>query len=147
MLKMIINKSSNLEQGVDLNAKDIGFNVAPTINAVFRMGTQDELTQVIHGMCEFDYTIHNKRKKMDLHISEEAYLRAMAVKRRQKKQENEVLDKIKERIKEKGSDKHKILIVNSTGIVENNGLNGLIAMKLAREYGRPVLMVKRIGIL
>lgn len=145
MLKMIINKSSNLEQGVDLNAKDIGFNVAPTINAVFRMGTQDELTQVIHGMCEFDYTIHNKRKKMDLHISEEAYLRAMAVKRRQKKQENEVLDKIKERIKEKGSDKHKILIVNSTGIVENNGLNGLIAMKLAREYGRPVLMVKRIG--
>lgn len=145
MLKMIINKSSNLEQGVDLNAKDIGFNVAPTINAVFRMGKQDELTQVIHGMCEFDYTIHNKRKKMDLHISEEAYLRAMAVKRRQKKQENEVLDKIKERIKEKGSDKHKVLIVNSTGIIENNGLNGLIAMKLAREYGRPVLMVKRIG--
>lgn len=145
MLKKIIEKNSNLEEGSDLNAKDIGFNVAPIINSVFRMGIEDELTQVIHGMCEFDYMIHNKRKKMDLHITEEAYLRAMAVKRRQKKQEDEVMEKIKERIKEKGSDKHKILIVNTSGIIEQNGLNGLVAMKLAREYNRPVLMVKLIG--
>ncbi|MGW7862057.1 DHH family phosphoesterase [Staphylococcus xylosus] len=145
MLKKIIEKNSNLEKGSDLNAKDIGFNVAPVINSVFRIGTEEELTQVIHGMCEFDYMTHNKRKKMDIHISEEAYLRAMAVKRRQKKQEDEVIEKIKKRIKEKGSDKYKILIVNSTGIVEQNGLNGLVAMKLAREFGKPVLMVKRVG--
>ncbi|MEJ7218427.1 DHH family phosphoesterase [Staphylococcus gallinarum] len=144
MLKKIIEKNNNLEKDSDLNAKDIGFNVAPVINSVFRMGNEDELTQVIHGMCEFDYMTHNKRKKMDIHITEEAYLRAMAVKRRQKKQEDEVMEKIKDRIKEKGSDKYKILIVNSTGIVEQNGLNGLVAMKLAREFGKPVLMVKRV---
>ncbi|MEB7385055.1 hypothetical protein [Staphylococcus xylosus] len=82
MLKIIIDKKNNLEQGSDLNAKDIGFNVAPIINSMFRMGAEEELTQVIHGMCEFDYTVHNKRKKMDLHITEEPYIRAMAVKRR-----------------------------------------------------------------
>ncbi|MGW7988095.1 hypothetical protein [Staphylococcus shinii] len=55
------------------------------------------------------------------------------------------MERIKEKIKDKSSDKHKILIVNTSEIIEHNGLNGLVAMKLAREYNRPVLMVKLIG--
>lgn len=145
LIKYLINHNSNLEDTRDMTAKDIGFNVAPLFNSVFRMGKPDELEQVIHGMCEFDYTLFNKRLKKDEHIVAEAYRRASAVKRRQKKQEDEVMEKITERIKEKGSDQHKILIVNSTGIIEDNGLNGLVAMKLVREYKRPVLMVKLIG--
>lgn len=145
MLQKVIEKNNNLEDSRDLNAKDIGFNVAPIFNSVFRMGKPEELEQVIHGMCEFDYTLYNKRKKMDQHIIDEAYLRAQAVKRRQKKQEDEVMEKIIDRINTMESDKHKILIVNSTNIIEDNGLNGLVAMKLVREYKRPVLMVKVVG--
>lgn len=145
MLQKVIEKNNNLEDSRDLNAKDIGFNVAPIFNSVFRMGKPEELEQVIHGMCEFDYTLYNKRKKMDQHIIDEAYLRAQAVKRRQKKQEDEVMEKIIDRINAMESDKHKILIVNSTNIIEDNGLNGLVAMKLVREYKRPVLMVKIVG--
>lgn len=145
MLQKVIEKNNNLEDSRDLNAKDIGFNVAPIFNSVFRMGKPEELEQVIHGMCEFDYTLYNKRKKMEQHIIDEAYLRAQAVKRRQKKQEDEVMEKIIDRIKTMESDKHKILIVNSTNIIEDNGLNGLVAMKLVREYKRPVLMVKVVG--
>ncbi|MEB6232571.1 DHH family phosphoesterase [Mammaliicoccus sciuri] len=145
MLQKVIEKNNNLEDSRDLNAKDIGFNVAPIFNSVFRMGKPEELEQVIHGMCEFDYTLYNKRKKMNQHIIDEAYLRAQAVKRRQKKQEDEVMEKIIDRINTMESDKHKILIVNSTNIIEDNGLNGLVAMKLVREYKRPVLMVKVVG--
>lgn len=145
LLKKVIEKNGNLEENTDLNAKDIGFNVAPIFNAIFRMGQPNELEQVIHGICEFDYELYNSRKKMNQHIVEEAYLRAMAVKRRQKKQEDEVMDKIQAHIKEKGSDKYKILIVNSTDIVTESGINGLVAMKLVREYNRPVLMVKQVG--
>ncbi|WP_323705920.1 DHH family phosphoesterase [Mammaliicoccus sciuri] len=145
LIKYLIQHNSNLEDSRDMTAKDIGFNVAPLFNSVFRMGKPEELEQVIHGMCEFDYTIFNKRLKKDEHIVAEAYRRASAVKRRQKKQEDEVMEKITERIKDKGSDQHKILIVNSTGIIEDNGLNGLVAMKLVREYKRPVLMVKVVG--
>lgn len=145
MLQKVIEKNNNLEDTRDLNAKDIGFNVAPMFNSVFRMGKPEELEQVIHGMCEFDYTLFNKRKKMDQHIIDEAYLRAQAVKRRQKKQEDAVMEKIIDRIEVMGSDNHKILIVNSTDIIEDNGLNGLVAMKLVREYKRPVLMVKVVG--
>lgn len=145
MLQKVIEKNNNLEFTRDLNAKDIGFNVAPIFNSVFRMGKPEELEQVIHGMCEFDYTLYNKRKKMEQHIIDEAYLRAQAVKRRQKKQEDEVMEKIIDRIETMGSDNHKILIVNSTDIIQDNGLNGLVAMKLVREYKRPVLMVKVVG--
>lgn len=145
MLQKVIEKNNNLEFTRDLNAKDIGFNVAPIFNSVFRMGKPEELEQVIHGMCEFDYTLFNKRKKIDQHIIDEAYLRAQAVKRRQKKQEDAVMEKIIDRIEAMGSDNHKILIVNSTDIIEDNGLNGLVAMKLVREYKRPVLMVKVVG--
>lgn len=145
LFKYLIKSNNNLESSRDMTAKDIGFNVAPLFNSVFRMGKPEELEQVIHGMCEFDYTLYNKRLKKDEHIIAEAYRRASAVKRRQKKQEDEVMEKINARIKEKNSDKYKVLIVNSTGIIEDNGLNGLVAMKLVREYKRPVLMVKVVG--
>lgn len=145
LLKKVVEKNGNLEENTDLNAKDIGFNVAPIFNSVFRMGKVEELEQVIHGICEFDYELYNKRKKMNQSIVEEAYLRAMSVKRRQKKQEDEIMEKIKAHIKDKGSDKYKILIVNSTGIVKDSGMNGLVAMKLVREYNRPVLMVTQVG--
>lgn len=145
LLKKVIEKNSNLEADTDLNAKDIGFNVSPLFNAVFRMGEPEELEQVIHGICEFDYELFNKRKKINQHIIEEAYLRAMAVKRRQKKQEDEMMEKVLEHIKEKGSDKYKILIVNTTNMTTETGLNGLVAMKLVREYNKPVLLVKQVG--
>ncbi|EGQ3388992.1 single-stranded DNA-binding protein [Staphylococcus pseudintermedius] len=145
LLKKVIEKNGNMEEDTDLNATDIGFNVAPIFNSVFRMGKPEEVEQVIHGMCEFDYELYNSRKKIKQSIIEEAYLRAMAVKRRQKKQEDEVMEKIKERIDEKGSDRFKILIVNANGIIEDNGLTGLVAMKLVREYNKPVLLVKQKG--
>lgn len=145
MLKHIIEKNSNLSAHRDLTAKDIGFNVAPLFNSVFRMGKPEELEQVVHGMCEYDYTLYNSRKKIEQSIIKEGLLRAEAVKRRQKKQEDEVMSKIMERIEEKGSADNKVLIVNSTNIVSDAGLNGLIAMKLVREYKRPVLMVKIVG--
>ncbi|MDT0700389.1 DHH family phosphoesterase [Staphylococcus chromogenes] len=145
LLKKVIEKNGNLEENTDLNAKDIGFNVAPIFNSVFRMGKPDELEQVIHGICEFDYELYNSRKKANQSIIEEAYLRAMSVKRRQKKQEDEIMEKIQTHIKEKNSDKYKILIVNSTGIVKDSGMNGLVAMKLVREYNKPVLMVTQVG--
>ncbi|EJO7115367.1 single-stranded DNA-binding protein [Staphylococcus pseudintermedius] len=145
LLKKVVEKNGNMEEDTDLNATDIGFNVAPIFNSVFRLGKPEEVEQVIHGMCEFDYEIYNSRKKINQSIIEEAYLRAMSVKRRQKKQEDEVMEKIKERIDEKGSDKFKILIVNASGIIEDNGLTGLVAMKLVREYNKPVLLVKQKG--
>ncbi|HDK5720187.1 TPA: single-stranded DNA-binding protein, partial [Staphylococcus pseudintermedius] len=145
LLKKVVEKNGNMEEDTDLNATDIGFNVAPIFNSVFRLGKPEEVEQVIHGMCEFDYEIYNSRKKINQSIIEEAYLRAMSVKRRQKKQEDEVMKKIKERINEKGSDKFKILIVNASGIIEDNGLTGLVAMKLVREYNKPVLLVKQKG--
>ncbi len=145
MLKLVISKNSNMSDDRDLTAKDIGFNVAPMFNSVFRMGTEKELKQMIHGFCEMDYMIYNSRKEMEQSVTEEGYLRAMSVKRRQKKTEDSVMEQIIERIKEKQSDKYKILIVNSTDIIEDSGLNGLIAMKLVREYNKPVLMVKVVG--
>src|SRR5699024_11857954 len=36
---------------------------------------------------------------------------------------------------------HKVLLANVTGITDNTGLNGLIAIKLASEYKRPTLVL------
>lgn len=127
----------------DWSAKDIGFTIAPNINAVFRVGTDEELEQVVHAMCELDYTVYNKRKKQEVHITEEGVLRAKNVRNRQKKSEEKILEGIRERIKEKGSDKYKVLIVNSTGIIEETGMNGLVAIKLANEYKKPTLVMKK----
>lgn len=145
MLKRVIEKNNNLTVHSTLTAKDVGFSIAPAFNSVFRMGTQEELRQIVDGMCDLDYTIYNSRKKMEQSIIDEAYLRTQSVRNRQKKAVDSALEKIMERIKEKGSDKHKIIIVNSTGIVEDSGLNGLIATKLVSEFKKPVLIVKVVG--
>lgn len=141
MLKMFATKDKSLA-GRDWTAKDVGFSIAPNINAVFRVGTDEELEQVVHAMCNFDYTVFNKRKKQDVHITEEGVLRAKSVRNRQKKTEEKVLEQIHERIREKGSNDYKVLLVNSTGIIEDAGINGLVAIKLANQYKKPTLVMK-----
>ena len=141
MLKMFATKDKSLADR-DWTAKDVGFSIAPNINAVFRVGTDEELEQVVHAMCNFDYTVFNKRKKQEVHITEEGVLRAKSVRNRQKKTEEKVLEQIHERIREKGSNDYKVLLVNSTGIIEDAGINGLVAIKLANQYKKPTLVMK-----
>lgn len=129
----------------NLSAKDIGFSVAPLINAVFRMGTPEEVELLMEGVCEFDKTVFNTRKKMDISIVESAYLKSKSVKARQKKTEEKVLEAINDRIKLMGANDYKVLLVNSTDIIEDNGINGLVAIKLANEYKKPVLVMKVVG--
>ena len=35
-----------------------------------------------------------------------------------------------------------MLLVNSTGIIEDAGINGLVAIKLANQYKKPTLVMK-----
>lgn len=129
----------------NLSAKDIGFSVAPIVNAVFRMGTPEEVNLLVEGACELDKTVFNTRKKMDISIVESAYLKAKSVKARQKKTEEKVLEAINDRIRLMGANDYKVLLVNSTDIIEDNGINGLVAIKLANEYKKPVLVMKVVG--
>lgn len=141
LIKHIMAKSNKIE-GNSLTPKDVGFIIAPLINAMTREGKPEDIEIVVDALFGQEYTVHNTRLKVDAPVVEEAFRKMNNTKNRQNKKVKEAIDTLKERIEEKGTADNKVLLVNSTGVIEDSGLNGLVAIKLASEYQRPTLVMQ-----
>lgn len=142
LIKQIIEKSNNISSEDTITSKNIGFEIAPFFNAMFRSGHDEDLHIVVDALFGLNYEVYNSRLKDNFPVKIEAQRKMSSTRQRQSKQTKEALEKIEERIKETGSDKNKILLVNSTGIIEDAGLNGLTAIRLATQYKKPTLVMQ-----
>lgn len=142
LLKLIVEKSQSLEVGKPLTPKDIGFNVSPLVNSMSREGKEEDIKLVIDAMCGMDYEVYNSRLKIHCSVTEQAVRTMTTTKNRQGKKVKEAMELIEERIKEKQTDKNKVLLVNATGIIEEAGINGLVANKISDKYKRPTLVLQ-----
>lgn len=141
LLKLIIANNYNIPDDKEITIKDVEYSIAPMINAVTRQSKDDDLKIVVDALFAKNYTVYNNRLQADTHISEEAYRRMNNARNRQSNLVSIAMEKLKKRIEEKESYRNKVLFVNSTGVIENSGINGLVAIKLAEEYKRPTLVM------
>lgn len=141
LLKLIIANNYSIPDDKDITIKDVEYSVAPMINAITRQGKDDDLKVVVDALFAKNYTVYNNRIQRDTHITAEAYRRMNNARNRQNNQVSIAMEKLKQRIEEKKSHRNKVLFVNSTGVIENSGINGLVAIKLAEEYKRPTLVM------
>lgn len=137
LLKAIIEKN-RFNIGSELTAQDISFSIAPLINALIRVGTQEERDLMLKASITPDLIqVPSKKRGAKEGDTEELHQQVARimnnVKARQKRQVDKAIqtaDKF---------DNGNIIILLT--IEDNKNFTGLIANKIAGETGRPCLVL------
>lgn len=140
LLKALYEKQSYSTGGV-INIKTTSFYINPLINACIRVGTMEEKTQMMNALLNSDETIYYKKK--DIHEPIEVSTARMLgnIKARQGRMCDKAMIAIEERIEEKNLLDNKLLIINTTDILDKN-LSGLVANTLKDKYKRGALILR-----
>lgn len=107
------------------------FYVVPLINAVIRIGTQEEKERLFKALLE------NEDENYSNIIEE-----IKTIKVRQDKLRDKGFELIKCKIESENLLKNKALIIDVTNVLDKN-LTGLVANQVSRLYKRPVLLIRK----
>lgn len=141
LIKHILENDKNVENSKSITPKVVEWTIAPAINAMTRVSNADNVKLVVDAISGDDYMVYNSRLKDEFPLVEESARKMRSTRSNQSTKVKKALESLEERIVELGTAEHKVLLANVTGITDNTGLNGLIAIKLASEYKRPTLVL------
>lgn len=129
LMKCIIQKQAFAMQN-KVNITTIGWNVAPMLNAVIRVGTQEDKEMLFRGFISDDVDFCMEVVNMCLRVQ-----------RQQNANVKKVVPKIEALIEESNLHQNKVIMIDATGIIDHN-ITGLVANKLLSIYKRPILLLQ-----
>ena len=125
----------------------IGFYVCPLMNSMIRLGEYEDKRYMFEALCNSDEMLDRKvrgKGVVNMTIQEYVLKACQSSNRKQKKITEESATVLSEEIKKFNMDKLPILICNARDDVDSNS-TGLIANRLADQYQRPCLLMRRKG--
>jgi len=141
----LLDKQS-YSMGGKINPTTIAFYIVPLINAMIRVGTQEEKERMFLAFIDGDKLVPcNKRgaKGTMEKVAIESTRECTNAKSRQNKILDANLTKIEMRIHKQGLLENKILIVPLEADDDfPSEINGLLAMKLSAKYKKPTIIVR-----
>ncbi len=135
----------SMNNSVTING--IGFYVCPLMNSMIRLGEYEDKCYMFEALCNSDKMLDRKvRGKgiINMTIQEYTLKACQSSNRKQKKLTEESAAVLSEEISKFGLDKLPILVCNAKDNVDSNS-TGLIANRLADQYQRPCLLMRRKG--
>lgn len=135
----------SMNNSVTING--IGFYVCPLMNSMIRLGEYEDKCYMFEALCNSDKMLDRKvRGKgiVNMTIQEYTLKACQSSNRKQKKLTEESAIVLSEEISKFGLDKLPILVCNAKDNVDGNS-TGLIANRLADQYQRPCLLMRRKG--
>ena len=147
---MVSTNNYSIEKGGGLNPFTVAFYIAPYINAVVRVGTQDEKLMLFESMLDYrGYELIPSTKRgckgqTETRV-EQACRNCLNIKNRQTKARDASLSVIEQIIEENNLLNHKFLVVKlESDCSTDRNLTGLIANQLMAKYQRPVLLLNKV---
>ena len=126
-MKLVIeNKILNFGK---LNLSSVAWNLAPVINSVTRVGTLEDRNALFNALISDDKE-----------VVEYGYTRAISCKGKQDRAKKKGYKMCKDYIQDNQLDRLPIMLIDTTNLYSDNGLNGAIANMLSAEYNRPVIV-------
>ena len=125
----------------------IGFYVCPLMNSMIRLGEYEDKCYMFEALCNSDEMLDRKvrgKGVVNMTIQEYVLKACQSFNRKQKKITEESAAVLSEEIKKFNMDKLPILVCNARDDVDSNS-TGLIANRLADQYQRPCLLMRRKG--
>lgn len=125
----------------EITVHNISWYIAPVINSITRIGTQEERELVFKAMIEQDEMFAYDKRGVGL-VDENIYDRAARIAKNAKSRQDKQRDKVFNELRDQADLNDKVVFLESTQAT--TGLVGLSAMKLADTLKRPVIIVKEI---
>lgn len=146
LIETLVNAQMySMDNKITMNG--IGFYVCPLINSLIRLGEYEDKRYMFEAFVNSDKVLERKvRGKgiVEMTIQEYTLKACESSNRKQKKMTEDSAAVLSEEIKGFGLDKFPILICNARDNVDGNS-TGLIANRLADQYQRPCLLMRRKG--
>lgn len=146
LIETLVNAQMySMDNKITMNG--IGFYVCPLINSLIRLGEYEDKRYMFEAFVNSDKVLERKvRGKgiVEMTIQEYTLKACESSNRKQKKMTEDSAVVLSEEIKGFGLDKFPILICNARDNVDGNS-TGLIANRLADQYQRPCLLMRRKG--
>ena len=141
-------EKNRYQLGTSLTPIGIAFYVAPYINAITRVGQEEEKRTLFEAMLEWKaYESIPSTKRGCKGQFEQRVVQAVRnctnVKSRQTRTRDQSLEAIENLIEERNLLSKKILIIKLDKFSVDKGLTGLIANELMSKYKRPVFMLNK----
>mgnify|MGYP002644964585 CR=1 FL=1 len=145
LFKALIDKQSYSMNNV-INITSVQFYITPILNAMIRVGSQEDKELLFRAFIETDEVFKYKKRGETEEINEDIYTRAARLcynaKNRQSKEVQKGVDVINEIIVEKCICNDKVMFINVSDVLGET-LTGLVAIKIAEQYNRPCLLLRR----
>ena len=145
LFKALIDKQSYSMNGI-VNITSVQFYITPVLNAMIRIGDQDEKDLLFRAFIETDEVFKYKKRGETEEVDESIYDRAARLcsnaKARQTKEVTKEATEVERLISDKRLDENKAIFANVTGILGET-LTGLVAIKIAEKYNLPTLLLRR----
>lgn len=125
----------------------IGFYVCPLMNSMIRLGEYEDKYYMFEALCNSNKMLDRKvrgKGVVNMTIQEYVLKACQSSNRKQKKITEESASALSEEIKQFNLNKLPILVCNARNDVDSNS-TGLIANRLADQYQRPCLLMRRKG--
>lgn len=130
-----------------LDPTAVAFYIVPLINAMIRVGKQEEKERLFMGFIDGLHEIESHKRGANgamVVVSEESARECGNARNKQNRIKEQAIDQLSVRIMEEGLASNKILFVE-LGEEDNfpSELTGLIAMQLVAKYGKPTLVGRK----
>lgn len=134
-----------------VNIHNVQWYVTPVLNGMIRVGSDEEKELLFRAMIEqdefFEYKKRATKDKPAETIQESIYDRAARLSKNAKSRQDKVRDKgveeISKLINNTYNENNKVLIIDVTDILDNKGLTGVLAIKIAEMYNKPCILLKK----
>ena len=146
-LKAFIEKQA-YSIGNQLTPTSIAFYIAPLVNAIVRVGTQEEKEILFTAFIDGGRPMQSKKrgaKAGDIELAGDQAARiATNARNKQNKEKERAMDLIRGKIDAEGLDDNAIILVglDESDFDFDSNLTGLIAMQLMKVYNKPVLLTR-----
>lgn len=139
-------EKNHYQLGDNLTPIGIAFYVAPYVNAITRVGLEEEKRTLFEAMLDWKAyesipsTKRGCKGQLETRV-EQAVRNCTNVKNRQTKTQDQNLETIEQLIEDQNLLSHKLLIIKLESVLFDKNLNGLIANKLSAKYQRPTMIL------
>lgn len=145
LFKALIEEQSYSMKDV-VNITSVQFYITPILNAMIRVGNQDDKDLLFRAFIETDEVFKYKKRGETEEVDEDIYKRAARLcnnaKGRQSKEVQKGVINIEECVEKQGLDRNKVMFINVSDILADT-LTGLAAIKIAEKYNKPCVLLRR----
>lgn len=143
-------KAQDFSMKGKVNIHNVQWYCTPIINGMIRCGSDEEKELLFRAFIEqdefFEYKKRATKDKPAEVIQESIYDRAARLSKNAKSRQDKIRDKSVDEIAKlikNTHDNNKVIMVDVSDILNNKGLTGVLAIKIADMFNKPCILLKK----